>query len=134
MKKAKIIIPLILIAVLLAFIVPVVIYTVTAEEIPPIQENESENTLLSEPTGAKIYLSITALKDIFGDLLGNPITQTTVTLLAVSIILILLAVLVNKSIKKRPGGGQVIVEKLVVDATRVYCALRQPLPYFCHMM
>ena len=112
MKKAKIIIPLILLAVLLAFILPVVIYTVTAEEIPPMQEEE-ENTLLSEPTGAKIYLSITALKEIFGDIFGNPITQTTVTILAVTIILTVLAILVNKSIKKRPGGGQVIVEKLV---------------------
>ena len=111
MKKAKIIIPLILLAVLLAFIVPVVIYTVTAEA-PPATEEPGEESIVSV-SGAKIYLSIDKLKEIGGDMIGNPITQTTVTLLAVSVVLILLALLVNKSIKKRPGGGQVIVEKLV---------------------
>lgn len=111
MKKAKIIIPLILLAVLLAFIVPVVIYTVTTE-VPPTTEDAGEESIVSV-SGAKIYLSIDKLKEIGGDMIGNPITQTTVTLLVVSVVLILLALLVNKSIKKRPGGGQVIVEKLV---------------------
>lgn len=43
----------------------------------------------------------------------NLITQTTVSLLAVTILVTILALLINRSIKKRPGGGQVIVEKLV---------------------
>lgn len=43
----------------------------------------------------------------------NLITQTTVALLAVTIIVTVLAILINRSIKKRPGGGQVIVEKLI---------------------
>ncbi len=112
MKKAKIIIPLILLAVLLAFVLPAVIYTVTADEIPPQTEEESGGMSLSV-TGPKIYLSIDKLKEIGGDMIGNPITQSTVTVLAVTVLLSLLAVLVHRNIKKRPGGGQVIVEKLV---------------------
>ena len=45
--------------------------------------------------------------------LKNLITQTTVTLLAVTILLITLALIISRNIKKRPGGFQVIVEKLV---------------------
>lgn len=43
----------------------------------------------------------------------NLITQTTVTLFAVTLILITLAIVINRNIKKRPGRFQVIVEKLV---------------------
>ena len=43
----------------------------------------------------------------------NLITQTTISLIAVTILVTILALLINRSIKKRPGGGQVIVEKLV---------------------
>lgn len=41
------------------------------------------------------------------------ITQTVVSLLAVSIILIVMALIVNKKIQKRPGKLQVVAEKLV---------------------
>ncbi len=41
------------------------------------------------------------------------ITQTVITILAVTIILSVLALVISKKIKKRPGGFQVIVEKLV---------------------
>lgn len=43
----------------------------------------------------------------------NLITQTTVTLLVVTLLLITLAIIISRKIKKRPGGFQVIVEKLV---------------------
>ena len=43
----------------------------------------------------------------------NLITQTTVSLLIVSIILITLAVVISKKINKRPGKFQVLVEKAV---------------------
>jgi len=57
--------------------------------------------------GAKIYFSI----PFFGTEIN--ITQTTVSLLAVTIILITVAFFIKRSLKKRPGGFQVIVEKLV---------------------
>ena len=41
------------------------------------------------------------------------ITQTTVTLLVATVILITFAFFIGKSLKKRPGRFQVIVEKLV---------------------
>ncbi|MBQ1261054.1 MAG: F0F1 ATP synthase subunit A [Clostridia bacterium] len=57
--------------------------------------------------GAKVYFRIhTPLFDI-------DITQSTVSLLVVTLVLILLAAFINKRLKKRPGGFQVVVEKLV---------------------
>ena len=57
-------------------------------------------------TGAKIYFTI----PIFG---GINITQTTVSLLAVTILILSVAFAMTRKITKRPGGKQVIVEKLV---------------------
>ncbi len=57
-------------------------------------------------TGPKIYFEI----PIFG---GIKITQTTVSLLAVTIILMLAAYFLTKNLAKRPGKAQVIVEKLI---------------------
>ena len=45
--------------------------------------------------------------------LKNLITQTTVTLLVTTLILISLAIVISKKITKRPGKFQVVVEKLV---------------------
>lgn len=61
-------------------------------------------------TGPKIYFTI----PIFG---GINITQTTVSLLAVTIIILAAAYAMTRSIKKRPGGRQVIVEKLITMLT-----------------
>lgn len=57
--------------------------------------------------GPKVYFSF----DLFG--LTIDVTQTAITLLAVTVILILLAFFIGRGLKKRPGGFQVIVEKLV---------------------
>ncbi len=57
-------------------------------------------------SGPGIYFTIPILG-------GINITQTTVALLAVTILLIILAFVVTRRIEKRPGGLQVIVEKLV---------------------
>lgn len=57
--------------------------------------------------GAKIYFSI----DIFG--LKINITQTAVSLLAVSLLLITAAFFLGRNLKKRPGRLQVVTEKLV---------------------
>ena len=58
-------------------------------------------------SGAKIYFTI----PIFG---GINITQTTVSILAVTIIItIIAAVMTRRLSKKKPGGKQIITEKLV---------------------
>ena len=55
-------------------------------------------------TGPFIYFTI----PIFG---GIPITQTTVSLLVITILLCSLSVYLGKRLKKRPDGKQVLVEK-----------------------
>ena len=56
--------------------------------------------------GPKIYFEI----PIFG---GIRITQTTVSLLVVTVILMIAGYALSRNLKKRPGRAQVIVEKLV---------------------
>ena len=56
--------------------------------------------------GPKIYYEI----PIFG---GIKITQTTVSLLAVTVLLIVIAYIAGRNLSKRPSGLQVIAEKLV---------------------
>ena len=71
-------------------------------------------------TGPKVYLRITKLYeqfegtmvDIFGNF-GNLVTQTTVSLLAVTILLIIVARIATRKIEKRPGAVQVLVEKVL---------------------
>ena len=69
-------------------------------ELPPVE-------------GAKIYVRITSLFEKFGGILGNFITQTTVSLFVVTILLMILATVATRKLTKRPGRFQVIVEKLV---------------------
>ncbi|MBQ2987684.1 MAG: F0F1 ATP synthase subunit A [Clostridia bacterium] len=57
-------------------------------------------------TGPKIYFEI----PLFG---GIKITQTTVSLLAVTVLLIVAAYFLTRNLSKRPGRAQVIVEKLI---------------------
>ena len=64
-------------------------------------------------TGPKIYLRITELYERFGNILGNPITQTTVSIFVVTLMLIVVALIAGRNLKKRPGRFQVVVEKLV---------------------
>lgn len=56
--------------------------------------------------GAFVYFTI----PIFG---GIPISQTTVSSLIVTIILVFACIRLGKNLKKRPGGVQVLVEKAV---------------------
>ena len=71
-------------------------------------------------TGPKVYFRITKLydqfagtiADIFGNF-GNLITQTTVSLFAVTILLIIVACIATRKIEKRPGKLQVLVEKVL---------------------
>ena len=50
--------------------------------------------------------------DIFGNF-GNLITQTTVSLFVVTILLMVLGYVASRKIEKRPGGLQVLVEKVL---------------------
>ena len=54
-------------------------------------------------TGPKVYFGIGPIK----------ITQTAVSLLAVTVLLIILAYILGRNLKKRPGKMQVVTEKLV---------------------
>ena len=58
-------------------------------------------------TGPKIYYTIET------PWFNINVTQTLVSILAVTVILIIAAALISKGLKKRPGRFQVIVEKLV---------------------
>ncbi len=112
--KLKVIIPIIAVLLLLLMIVPTVIVTLSQQAegaLPP--DTDDAGGINISVVGPKIYLSIDALQDFFLGVLANPITQTTVTLFVASVILITAAYFINKSLKKRPGGFQVVVEKLV---------------------
>ena len=63
--------------------------------------------------GPKVYVRITELFNKFGNIAGNLVTQTTVTLFAVSVLLMVLAFFATRRLSKRPGGFQVVVEKLI---------------------
>ena len=71
-------------------------------------------------TGPKVYVRIDELYemfkgtivDIFGNF-GNFITQTTVSLFAVTIGLMILGYIASRKIEKRPGALQVLVEKVL---------------------
>lgn len=73
-----------------------------------------------EVTGPKVFVRIDELYqmfagtivDIFGNF-GNLITQTTVSLFAVTILLMVLGYIASRKIEKRPGGLQVLVEKII---------------------
>ncbi len=112
--KLKVLIPLIAILLLIVLIVPTVLVTLDqqANGITPPEE-ESAGGLSLSINGAKIYLTVEPLKSFLGGMLANPITQTTVTLALATVLLIVIAYTVNKCIRKRPGGLQVVSEKLV---------------------
>lgn len=84
-------------------------------EVTPPDPNEEKPLLTLN--GPKIILAIPHLKELSESIplleLGNVITQTTVTLLAVTAILCLLTVILTRSLTKRPGKLQVVTEKLV---------------------
>ena len=70
--------------------------------------------------GPKVYVRIEwlynkfagTMVDIFGNL-GNLVTQTTVSLLVVTILLMILGIVGSRNLTKRPGKLQVVTEKLV---------------------
>ena len=71
-------------------------------------------------TGPRVYVRIEwlynkfagTMVDIFGNL-GNVVTQTTVSLFAVTVLLMILGLVGSKNLTKRPGKLQVVTEKLI---------------------
>ena len=69
--------------------------------------------------GPMIYLRISEWYEKSGgnqlvaQLFSNPITQTTVSILAASVLLIVIALVGGRNLKKRPGRLQVVTEKLI---------------------
>ena len=72
-----------------------------------------------EVSGPKVYLRLTDIYEKFksnelvAQIFSNPITQTTISLLAVTLILLAVALIAGKRLTKRPGRLQVVTEKLV---------------------
>ena len=73
-----------------------------------------------EVNGPKVFVRIDELyqmfagtiADIFGNF-GNLITQTTVSLFVVTALLMVIGYIASRKIEKRPGGLQVLVEKVL---------------------
>ena len=111
--KLKVIIPIIAVLLLLVTIVPTVIVTLSQQADGVLPPEAGEGGIEISVVGPKIYLTIESLEGVLLGALANPITQTTITLAVASVILIIIAFIIKKTLKKRPGGFQVVVEKLV---------------------
>ena len=116
MKKKIIVFSVV--AICLLIIAALIVATLLLGTRPPESDStvESEKSLI-EVSGARIILGIPFLQELCQDIplleLGNVVTQTTVSLLVVTVILVLLAFVATKTLTKRPGRMQVIFEKLM---------------------
>ncbi len=117
MKGKKILVKLLILlsVVLIVGALCLLVMTVGGGVTPP-EDGGSDEALISVE-GARVILGIPALQRLSENIplleLGNVLTTTALSLFAVSLILILLAALISKKIKKRPGKLQVVAEKLV---------------------
>ena len=116
MKKKIIVFSVV--AICLLIIAALIVATLLLGTRPPESNStvEGEKSLI-EVSGARIILGIPFLQELCQDIplleLGNVVTQTTISLLAVTVILVLLAYVATKTLTKRPGRMQVIFEKLM---------------------
>ena len=114
MKKKKIII---ILAISLAVIAIVAaLCSLVFAFYNDIQVSDDGGALIS-PNGPRIILAIPALQKISENIpiveLGNILTVTTVSLCVVTLLLIILAKILTRNLKKRPGKVQVVLEKLI---------------------
>ena len=104
------------VSVCLLIIASLIVATLLFAPRPEPAPDSGEDTLI-DVSGARIILAIPFLQELCRDIplleLGNVVTQTTISLLVVTVILLLLAYVVTKSLKKRPGKLQVVFEKLI---------------------
>ncbi len=117
MKGKKILVRLLILlsVVLIVGALCLLVMTLGGGVTPP--EGESGDEALISVEGARVILGIPALQKLSENIplleLGNVLTTTALSLFAVSLILIVLALLISRKIEKRPGKVQVVVEKLV---------------------
>ena len=115
MKKKIIVFSVVAICILL--IAALIVATLLLGTRPPEADSsaEGEDSLI-DVSGARIILGIPFLQELCDDIplleIGNVVTQTTISLLVVTVILVLLAFVATKKLTKRPGRMQVIFEKL----------------------
>ena len=116
MKKKLIVFSVV--AICLLIIAALIVATLLLGTRPPEPDGtvEGEKSLI-EVSGARIILGIPFLQELCQDIplleLGNVVTQTTISLLVVTVILVLLAFVATKTLAKRPGRMQVVFEKLM---------------------
>ena len=116
MKKKLIVFSVV--AICLLIIAALIVATLLLGTRPPEPDGtvEGEKSLI-EVSGARIILGIPFLQELCRDIplleLGNVVTQTTISLLVVTVILVLLAFVATKTLTKRPGKVQVVFEKLM---------------------
>ena len=106
------------VAICLLIIAALIVATLLLGTRPPVNEDavESEDSLI-DVSGARIILAIPFLQDLCRDIplleIGNVVTQTTISLLVVTVLLVILAYVATKKLTKRPGRMQVVFEKLM---------------------
>lgn len=115
MKKKILVFSVVAICILL--IAALIVATLLLGTRPPEADGSAEGEeSLIDVSGAKIILGIPFLQELCADIplleIGNVVTQTTISLLVVTVILVLLAFVATKKLTKRPGRMQVIFEKL----------------------
>lgn len=114
MKKKLLVFSVVAICILL--IAALITATIMFGTRPPETEGTDEEETLIDVSGARIILAIPALQELCKDIplleIGNIVTQTTVSLMVVTVILVLLAYIATKTLTKRPGKLQVVFEKL----------------------
>lgn len=101
--------------VCLALLAAICVCTVALGERPEDTETGTEGSEpLIEVSGARVVLTIPGINlDIPLLSLNNVITQTTISLIVVTLLLTLIAFVATRKLDKRPGRLQVVVEKLV---------------------
>ncbi len=114
MKNKKVIVRLAVLFAVLAVISGLCLLVALLYDAIPVPEDDGA---LISPNGARVIFGIPALQEISESIpileLGNILTVTTVSLCAVTLILIVLACVLTRGLKKRPNGVQVVIEKLV---------------------
>ena len=113
MKKKLIVFSVVATCVLI--IATLTFATLFLGETPDGSTDSGEKSLI-EVAGARIILAIPYLQELSSGIplleMGNVVTQTTVSLIVVTALLTLIAYFATRTLKKRPGGAQVVVEKL----------------------
>lgn len=114
MKKKKIISALLITLAVVAIVAALcALVFVFYDDIQVIDDGGA----LISPSGPRIILAIPALQDISENIpiveLGNVLTVTSVSLCIVTLLLIILAKILTRNLKKRPGKVQVVLEKLI---------------------